>query len=67
LGQDPRFSACVASKMYTYALGREIEALDQAPMQTLQTRWATRGLTLKSLMKEVVLSDAFRFRHGEIE
>ena len=24
---------------------------------------AARGLTLKSLMKEVVLSDAFRFRH----
>ncbi len=67
VGQDPRFSACVASKLYTYALGREIEALDTTPMQTLQSKWAARGLTLKNLMKEVVLSDAFRFRHGEVE
>jgi hypothetical protein len=67
LGRDPRFSACVASKLYTYALGRDVEAIDQAPMQSLQTKWAARGLTLKNLVKEVVLSDAFRFRHGEVE
>jgi hypothetical protein len=67
LGRDPRFSACVASKMYIYALGRELEAIDTAPMQTLQSRWAARGLTLKNLMKEIVVSDAFRFRHGEAE
>lgn len=67
LGQDPRFTACIASKLYTYALGREVETIDQAPIQTLQERWATRGLTLRNLMKEVVASDAFRFRHGEAE
>lgn len=67
VGQDPRFSACVASKMYMYALGREIEALDEPSMQGLQTSWAARGLTLKNLMKEVVLTDAFRFRRGEAE
>jgi Protein of unknown function (DUF1592)/Protein of unknown function (DUF1588)/Protein of unknown function (DUF1595)/Protein of unknown function (DUF1587)/Protein of unknown function (DUF1585) len=67
LGKDPRFTACLASKMYTYALGREVEGLDTSPMQTLKTRWAARGLTLKNLMKEVVLTDAFRFRHGEAE
>jgi hypothetical protein len=67
IGQDPRFNACVASKLYMYALGREIEALDGATMQTLQTKWAARGLTLKNLMKEVVVSDAFRFRRGEAE
>ena len=65
LGKDPRFNACIASKLYTYALGREIEAFDESSMQTLQTRWAARGLTLKNLMKEVVVSDAFRFRRGE--
>ena len=67
VGKDPRFSACIASKLYMYALGREIEALDEAPLQTLQSSWATRGLTLKNLMKEVVLADAFRFRRGEAE
>jgi Protein of unknown function (DUF1592)/Protein of unknown function (DUF1588)/Protein of unknown function (DUF1595)/Protein of unknown function (DUF1587)/Protein of unknown function (DUF1585) len=67
VGQDPRFSACAASKLYTYALGRDIETFDDAPMQTLNTRWASRGLTLKNLLKEVVVSDAFRFRRGEPE
>jgi hypothetical protein len=67
VGQDPRFSACVANKLYMYALGREVEDLDTAPMQTLQTRWAARGLTLRNLMKEIVVADAFRFRRGEAE
>lgn len=67
LGQDPRFSACAASKLYMYALGREVEALDDAPLQTLQAKWAARGLTFRNLMKEIVASDAFRFRHGEAE
>jgi hypothetical protein len=65
LSQDPRFLACVASKFYTYALGREIEALDAASLQKLQEKWAARGPTLRNLMKEVVLADAFRFRRGE--
>jgi Protein of unknown function (DUF1592)/Protein of unknown function (DUF1588)/Protein of unknown function (DUF1585)/Protein of unknown function (DUF1595)/Protein of unknown function (DUF1587) len=67
LGKDPRFAACVASKMYTYALGREIESLDAATMQSVQEKWAARGPTFRSLMKEVVLADAFRFRRGEPE
>jgi hypothetical protein len=53
--------------LFTYAMGREIEDYDAATLQGLQERWATRGLTLKNLMKEVVLSDAFRFRRGEPE
>ncbi len=67
VGKDARFTACTASKLYTYALGREIEAYDEPTMQTLKTRWAGRGLTLKNLLKEVVVSDAFRFRRGEPE
>jgi len=67
LGKDPRFNACVASKLYTYALGREIEGFDASPLLTLQSRWAARGLTLRNLMKEVVVSDAFRFRRGEAQ
>ena len=65
LSGDPRFSACVASKLYTYALGREVEALDTATLDKLKTDWATRGLNLRNLMKEVVTSNAFRFRRGE--
>jgi Protein of unknown function (DUF1592)/Protein of unknown function (DUF1588)/Protein of unknown function (DUF1585)/Protein of unknown function (DUF1587)/Protein of unknown function (DUF1595) len=65
LGKDPRFTACVSSKLYTYALGREIEALDNTTIARLPETWAARGLTIKNLIKEVVQSDAFRFRRGE--
>jgi hypothetical protein len=67
LGKDPRFNACVSSKLYTYALGREIEDLDGTTVDKLPERWAARGLTFKNLIKEVVVADAFRFRRGEPE
>jgi hypothetical protein len=65
LSKDPRFSACVANQMFTYGLGREIENFDAPTMRSVTAGWAKRGLTFKNLMKEVVLSDAFRFRRGE--
>ncbi len=67
LAQDPRFSACVASKLFTYALGREAEELDALTLEKLHRNWAARGLTLRNLLKEVVVSDSFRFRRGEPE
>jgi hypothetical protein len=67
IGQDSRFGACVASMLLTYALGRDLETYDTATLQVLNERWTQRGPTLRNLMKEVVLSDAFRFRHGEAE
>jgi hypothetical protein len=67
IGQDSRFGACVASMLLTYALGRDLETYDTATLQVLNERWTKRGPTLRNLMKEVVLSDAFRFRHGEAE
>jgi hypothetical protein len=67
LSQDPRFGACVASKLYTYALGREVETLDAPILDKLKTDWATRGMTLRNLMKEVATSNAFRFRRGEAQ
>jgi len=67
IGQDPRFSSCAASQLYTYALGREIEDYDAASLQKLQEKWSARGLSLKGLLKEIVNSEAFRFRRGEAE
>lgn len=65
LGHDPRFVSCAASKLFVYALGRELEAYDTPTLQQLQEKWSARGLTLENLMKEIVHSDAFRFRRGE--
>lgn len=65
VGQDARFGACVANMLLTYALGRDLESYDAGTLQVLNERWTKRGATLRNLMKEVVLSDAFRFRRGE--
>jgi hypothetical protein len=67
IGKDPRFAACIASKLYTYALGRDIETYDATSLEKLQASWTGRGLTVRNLMKEVVLSNAFRFRRGEAQ
>jgi hypothetical protein len=68
IGADPRFSACAASMLLGYALGRDIDGeADQKLTDRLNQRWAARGLTLRNLLKEVVLSDGFRFRRGEPE
>jgi len=65
IGQDPRFLSCVSKQLFIYALGREIENYDSGTLQKLQTDWLARGATLRNLMKQVVVSDAFRFRRGE--
>jgi len=65
IGKDPRFTACVTSKLFSYALGRDSEAFDKPSLERVNGKWAARGLTLKQLIKEVVLSDAFRMRRGE--
>jgi hypothetical protein len=67
IGKDPRFNACVQSKMFAYALGRDIETYDAAETQQLAQKWAARGFTFRNLMKEVVLSDSFRLRRGEAQ
>jgi hypothetical protein len=67
IGKDPRFNACVQSKMFAYALGRDIEAYDAGETQQLAQKWAARGFTFRNLMKEVVLSDSFRLRRGEAQ
>jgi hypothetical protein len=51
--------------MMTYALSREIVASDTTYTQKIQTQWTTDGLGLASLLKQIVLSDPFRYRRGE--
>jgi Protein of unknown function (DUF1592)/Protein of unknown function (DUF1588)/Protein of unknown function (DUF1585)/Protein of unknown function (DUF1595)/Protein of unknown function (DUF1587) len=67
LAKDPRFTACAAKKLYTYALGREVDDYDAPMLQGLQRRWDARGLNFRNLIKEIVRTDAFRQRRGEPE
>jgi hypothetical protein len=65
LSKDTRLLDCAAKKMMTYALSREIVASDTTYTQKIQTQWTTDGLGLASLLKQIVLSDPFRYRRGE--
>jgi hypothetical protein len=59
LEQKDRFARGLAEKLATYALGRPIEASDRQMIDALTTRMAAEGYTLRSLMKGIVVSDAF--------
>ncbi len=66
LAADARFGACMANKLFTYALGRDVEAYDTPSLDAIKADWATRGMNIRNLMKAIVVSDAFRFRRGEV-
>jgi hypothetical protein len=57
---------CASEKMMTYALSRALGPLDDPYLAQIRTAWAGQGFGLKALMKDVVLNDTFRFRHGEM-
>jgi len=65
LSEDPRFSACGTEKVFTYAHGRWPEDSDEPYLEQIHDGWTARGLTMRNLIKEVVVNDTFRFRRGE--
>jgi hypothetical protein len=65
LSKDTRLLDCTAKKMMTYALSREVVASDAMYAEEIQKQWTSEGLGLASLLKQIVLSDPFRYRRGE--
>jgi hypothetical protein len=65
LATDPRFPRCTAEKLYTYALGRGPEELDQERLQALGNALVKSGYKAQDLITSIVLSETFRFRRGE--
>jgi hypothetical protein len=63
--QIKKLTDCSARKMMTYALSRALTASDSPYLNQIRTAWSTQGWGLKALMKDVVLSDTFRYRRGE--
>ena len=51
--------------LLTYALGRDLGPTDQAYLADLRGAWSQQGLTLRALLKLIVVNDTFRFRRGE--
>ena len=65
---DPKFAACMVSKLYTYALRRAPlkgqGVLDKLLLERLSARFQD-GFRLRELMFDVVTADTFLERRGE--
>lgn len=64
---DERLSTCAVEKVFTYALGRAPAATDRAYLETIDEDFRAEGLSLRQLMKLVVLSEPFLYRRGETD
>jgi hypothetical protein len=63
LSHDPRLATCAVRNTFSYALGRVLDADDDARVATIRDAWA-KG-TFHGLLRSIVLGDAFRMRRGE--
>lgn len=59
---DPRLPACLVKTVYSYALGRSIEAGDSAQLATIQSRFTAAGSRFSELFFDVATSPAFTTR-----
>jgi Protein of unknown function (DUF1592)/Protein of unknown function (DUF1588)/Protein of unknown function (DUF1595)/Protein of unknown function (DUF1587)/Protein of unknown function (DUF1585)/Ca-dependent carbohydrate-binding module xylan-binding len=66
IAKDPRFPACVAEKLYIYALGRGLEAHDRSELDRMLKDLGQSGFSLSDLISEIVQSSGFRYRRGEV-
>lgn len=62
LEQEDLFLDCLAKKMITYALGRELGIADQPTIKDASAYVKKNGYTLRSLIHFIVTSPAFRTR-----
>ena len=66
IARDSRFPACVAEKLYVYALGRGLEAHDRNELDRILKDLGGGGFSLSDLISEIVQSNGFRYRRGEV-
>jgi hypothetical protein len=62
---DPRFPACVAQNALSYSIGRTIAPSD-APYITTIVTGSSGAVGVRDVLMNVVASDPFRMRHGEM-
>ena len=70
IARDPGFPKCLASKVYTYALGRGLvltdpNHMDAAALSTLGTDFSKSGLKFQDLVAGVITSPTFLNRRGD--
>lgn len=65
LKEDRRFARCYTTKLFTYALGRGMEAHDRCHLEGIHAELADRGHGLKDVVHVLVQSPEFTHRRGE--
>jgi hypothetical protein len=65
LATDPRFFECAAQKLFTYAQGRKPLPEELPRLELIHDNALAEGGTLKALLRQLVNSEAFRYRHLE--
>jgi hypothetical protein len=68
IGSDPKFGNCLASKLYTYALGRTPDPanpLEGVVMSSLTDAFTKSGLQFGQLVANIVASPTFLTRRGD--
>jgi hypothetical protein len=63
ISKNPGFVGCAAQKLFVYGLGRTIDG-SGAYVDQITSQWQAQGLSLKNLLKAMVVNDTFRSRHG---
>jgi hypothetical protein len=63
LAKDSRLTECATKKLMTYALSRGVVDSDAPYLAQITQAWNGGGL--ENLLKQIVLSDTFRFRRGD--
>jgi hypothetical protein len=65
VGANPRFLPCVSRELMSFAVNRTLGPSDEPYANQILTQWQGGTPTLRALIKAVVVSDTFKFRHGE--
>ena len=66
MSKDPGFVACAAKKLFVYGLGRTVGE-SGGYVDQIVTQWQSQGLSLRNLLKAMVVNDTFRSRRGNQE
>jgi hypothetical protein len=64
LSEHPNLGPCLVRNLYRYSLGRSVAAGEEALLEHLNMRFADEGFQVTELLREVVMSDGFRFTSG---
>jgi len=67
LADDPRLVDCATEKLLTYSLSRQLVESDQPYADEIREHAEQAGGSVRALLEQIVRSDLFRQRRGEVK